>query len=77
MLTTLREVRAGTYGRNLETGMEAETIEEYAYWLAPHGFLCLLFHIIADHLARAGTTRSELGPTTSIVNQENAPQAYP
>lgn len=29
------------------------------------------------HLPKAGIARSELGPTTWIINQENAPQMCP
>jgi hypothetical protein len=33
-----REAKAGTEGRNLEAGHEAETWKITVYWLVPHGF---------------------------------------
>jgi hypothetical protein len=37
-------VRAGTQGRNLEAGTEAEDMEGAAYWLASHGLLSLVLY---------------------------------
>ena len=41
-LQSSEEVRAGTQGRNLETGTEAEARRGAAYWLTPHSLLSLL-----------------------------------
>lgn len=43
-----------------------------AYWLALLGLLDLLSFALQDHLPRSGTTHSGVGPSTTIVNQENA-----
>lgn len=42
ILQLIRDVRAQTQGRNLETGTEAEAMGSAVYWLAPHGLLSLL-----------------------------------
>lgn len=42
-----------------------------AYWLASHGFVSQLSYTTLDHLPRAGTAASTLGPPLSITNQEN------
>lgn len=36
-ISSLREVRAGAQGRNLEAGVKAEARKSAAYWLAPRG----------------------------------------
>ena len=42
-----------------------------AYWLALHGFLSLLSCRTQDHQLMDGTTHRGLGPSPSIMNQEN------
>lgn len=44
-----------------------------AYWIAPHSLVNLLSLTTQDHLPRH--LPSDLGPSTSITNQENTPQA--
>lgn len=34
--------KASTQGRSLEAGTRTETMEEWSYWLTPHGFLTLV-----------------------------------
>lgn len=48
-------------------------MEECLYWLAPCDFLSLLSQIPRDYRPRAGTAHSGRGPSTSNINQENAP----
>jgi hypothetical protein len=47
-MPSLREARAGTEGRNLEAGTEAEAMDGAAHWLAPHVWLSLLSHSTQD-----------------------------
>lgn len=47
---SLREVSAGTQGRNLEAGTEAKGMRNAAYGLFAHSFLILLFYTPQDHL---------------------------
>lgn len=58
-------------GRNLEAGTEAETVEEYYLLACTAGSL----YTTQKHLPRTATTHKELGPSTSIINPENSPQA--
>lgn len=63
---------ADTQGRNLEAGMEAEG----------HGGtlpsdLLPMAYSIQDHLHRGGTTHNWLCPSTSSIDQENAPTDFP
>lgn len=60
-----------------ETRNETKTTEKSATWLASHGFLGLLSYTTLYHLPKDGTSHSELGPPTLIVNQENAPTIMP
>jgi len=60
-------------GRNLEAGAEVESIEDTAYSLAFYGFLNLLSHTVQNHLPRSDTAHSGLGPSISVVHQENVP----
>lgn len=48
-IPSLREVKARTQDRNLESGAEAEAAEDAAYWLPPHGLHSLLSYICQDH----------------------------
>lgn len=43
-----------------------------AYWLTPHVF----FSLLINYLLRGGSTHSELGTPTSIINQENNLKSY-
>ena len=45
---SLREVRTGPQGRNLEAGAGTEAMKEAAYWLAPRGLFRLLSYISQD-----------------------------
>lgn len=69
----LREVRAGTEGRNLEAGTEAcmghgGSLLAHSPWLAQ-----VLSHTSQDPLAKGLTTHSGQGLCSSIVNQEKIP----
>ena len=46
-----------------------------AYWPVPYGLLSLVSYSTQDHLPRDSTAHSEMGPPTSLINQENVPQA--
>jgi len=62
-----REARTGPWQEP-----EAESREEAAYWLAPHGLLlmaCSVCFFIATCLG--------MDPPTSIINPENVPQSCP
>ena len=63
---------------NLEAGTEAEATEECCLLacspsLSQPGF----FNTAQDHLLRGGTLHTELGPPTSITNQEKCPTHLP
>lgn len=45
-----------------------------AHWLDVHGLFSLLSYTTQDYLPKKGITHSVLGPPTSIIDQENAPQ---
>lgn len=45
------------------------------YQLAPHGLLILLSYNMKVELPRDCTTPTGLGPPTSIINEENDPEA--
>ena len=77
LISPSSKVRAGTQGRNLETGTEAESIEE-CFLLA--GSLRLAqppFLYQHDHLPKGGPVQDVLGPPTPFINQGHAPQACP
>ena len=42
-----------------------------AYWFVPYGFLNLLSYTPQGHLPNAGIAPSELGPPTSVINQDS------
>lgn len=46
------------------------------YWPDPNGSFSLLFYAAQDQLSRDGTTPSGLGPSTSVINHENALQTF-
>lgn len=68
--------------RDLESATEADSTEGCCLWkgvayqLAPLPHLLLPSYSVQDHYARAGH-HSELGPSSSITNQENSSQACP
>jgi hypothetical protein len=48
-----------------------------AYWLARHGWFCLLSYGIQDHRTRDGPTHNGLDPLLSIlINNKNNPNKY-
>lgn len=63
----LRETVTVTQNRNLEIATEAETMEESFSRLSQ-----LLSYTLQDNLTYSG-----LDPSTSIINQENAPADLP
>jgi hypothetical protein len=72
----LREVRTETKVGNLETGTDAEAIEGCCLLACSSWLLSLLSYRTQDHQPRDGTTHSEQDLPTSIINQENALQAF-
>lgn len=63
------ELNVGTWKQNC--------IISYAYWLAPHGILNLLYNPPPRYLPMDSITSSELEPFSSIVSQEKNPTALP
>jgi hypothetical protein len=59
--------------RNLEAEFKAKTEDDAASWLALHGSL-RVSNTTQVCLPQDGISHSGLGPPTSIINQENAPQ---
>lgn len=70
---SLREARAGTQGRNVEAGTEADTTKEHRLLAHSSWLSLLLVYITEDHLPRRGIAHSELGPPTSVTNPEKFP----
>lgn len=60
----------------VEAGTEAEAVQECVLWDC-FSWLAQLPCIAQAHPPGGGTTYSVPGPTTSISNQENAPQTCP
>lgn len=58
--------------RTLRQELQQRPQENTVYCLAPHGLLSLLPHSTRDYWSRSGTTRSRLGSSTLIIDQENA-----
>lgn len=46
-----------------------------AYWFAPRSLLSLLSSIPQGHLSRESTAPSGLGPSTSLIEEENVLKA--
>lgn len=63
-----KKVRAGTQGKNAEAGTKVEAIDELLIGLQFMSHLGLVYPV-------ATTTHCELGLLTSIIGQENDPQA--
>jgi hypothetical protein len=64
---SLKEVGAETQGRGLETGTEAEALEECCFLgQLPN----LMLYYLSDHLFRGGTAHSRLGPPTPIIDEK-------
>lgn len=61
----------GSQDRKARQELKQKACRNAANWLAPPGFLSQLSHKPHDHC------HSELGPPTSIINQENALQTCP
>ena len=70
-----KEVRAGVQARNLEAGTKAELTEDAGYSLASQAYSAC-FLIQPRTACPALAPPSELGPLTSIINQENALYTY-
>ena len=70
-----RKVRVGAQGRNLEVRTEAEAVERCSSLACFHGLLSLLSYTTQDHQPWDGTVPGELGPPTSIINEENVVQS--
>jgi len=68
----LRETVTVTQNRNLEIATEAETMEESFSRLSQ-----LLSYTLQENFPRDGPTYSGLDPSTSIINQGNAPADLP
>lgn len=63
----------GQSGQELKQEPRQEPWDNTTYWLAFHCLPSLLSYPPQDHLPRDGTIRSKLGPSVSIINQENTP----
>jgi hypothetical protein len=70
-LSNIKGGKAGVQNRNMETGTEAETMEEH-YLLACPLCLAQFDFLYPTYLTMDGTTHNELGPPPPIINQENA-----
>lgn len=64
-LTPMLEGRQGRTSNR--AGTKQRALRNSVYWLVPLGLLSLLSQ---EHLSRDGTISSDLGPPTSIINQE-------
>lgn len=51
--------------------MDAEAMEDGAYWPAPHGSLSQISYNTKNHQPRSGNVHSKLGPSTSVINKKN------
>lgn len=67
----LREVKARSQGKNPESRTEAKSRRSNSYLFAPMKYYFVFFFPIWE-----STTHSELIPFTSVLNQENATQAF-
>lgn len=59
-----------------QAGAETRTTEDAAYWPAFHDSLSLLSRTTQDRQPRELTTQDGLGPSTSVIHQENAPETH-
>lgn len=50
--------------------MDAEAMEDGAYWPAPHGSLSQISYNTKNHQPRSGNVHSKLGPSTSVINKK-------
>lgn len=62
------EIGAGTLGRNLEAGTEAEVMEEHSSLVASCSSLSLLFSIFHDQLFRGCVCHNGLSLPTANIN---------
>lgn len=69
----------GSQGRNSRKEPEGKSRGRGPGGVLPTGLFPMahLAYTTQDHLPKGGTTHSKLGPPTSIINQGNAPCAYP
>lgn len=68
----------GRQGRNLEARTDTELMEKRCFLPCSQGLLSLLSYSIQDHVCvtcvvGGCTIHNSLGPPSSIINQENAP----
>ena len=71
--STSQSIIRGSQDENLEAGPDMEAMERHSSGFALYGLLGLLSYTTQGHQLRGGFTHSELGPQTSIINQENVP----
>lgn len=58
--------------QELKVGTEGEPWKNVIYYVAPMAYsVCT-----QDHQSWEGNTHSKLGPSTSTIHRENAPQGY-
>ena len=69
------KVRAEIQGRKLEGGAEAEIMAQCCLPMYYHSLYAFLQH--TEPPDWCGTSQSELGLPTPVINQENVPQVYP
>lgn len=72
----------GISGQEIKVGIQGQELmqrpwKNNAHWLAPCGLFCLPSYSTLDLQSRGDTTHNWLGPSTSIINQENVLWAYP
>lgn len=72
--TSWNKIRARTQDNNLQVGPEASTTEECILLACLPQIACLALYSAQGYLCRDGTTHSGMDPSTSIINQEKAPQ---
>ena len=70
----LREAMAGARGRNWRQELKQKPLRNVLYWLAPYGLLSLLSSTTQDNKPKGSTTRSGLGPPTSVIIKKMPPR---
>lgn len=70
----LRGARGDDQSKNLEAGIEAESMDEYCLLDCSHGFLGLLSHPSQECLPRGGTVHNRLGLLTQSLIMKIFPQ---
>lgn len=61
-------------GKNLEEGTDVETMEECCLKSCSLQLAQLFSYTSQDHLSRGSTLYSELGPSPTIISQDNTPK---